>query len=265
MDRSVSPACVEEIGTANPPKELGLGCVSLGNKGRAGVRLVHGALDLGVRFFDTADSYGSGQSERVLGRALQRRRHEAFIATKAGYVFRDRSTLARATRNVVRPCFRAARRWARPVQGWSDSKGTAYSQQDFSPTYLRSALEGSLRRLRTDFVDLFQLHGPHAMHDDVCALMLDLRSEGKILGFGIGFEKFDSAPDWLASGALSSIQLPFGVLDPEAGDHVIPRAASLGTSVIVRGVFAGGFVARPAGDDRRETQTGPTGRPRPLD
>jgi aryl-alcohol dehydrogenase-like predicted oxidoreductase len=241
-------------GTGDPtaPAQFGLGCVNLGRKGRAGVRVVQQALDLGVRYFDTADAYGSGQSEQVLGRSLRGRRQAAFIATKGGYLFRDRSGLPRA----ARPCLQLAARWARSVRGGAGGQGTAYIEQDFSPSYLRTALEGSLRRLGTDFVDLYQLHGPRAVHDDVVALMLALRSEGKIRGFGVGLEGLDSAADWLGTGALSSIQIPFGVLDPEAGDDVIPRARALGIPVVARGVFAGGFVARPSGGNTERLRPG---------
>jgi aryl-alcohol dehydrogenase-like predicted oxidoreductase len=129
------------------------------------------------------------------------------------------------------------------------SSGVSYGSQDFSPTYLRRALEASLRRLETDFVDLYQLHGPRGVHDDVVALMTDLRDAGKIRGFGVGLESLEHASGWLDTGQLSAIQVPFGLLDPQAGDHVIPRAKALRLPVIVRGVFAGGFVARPPADD----------------
>ncbi|MBO0731044.1 MAG: aldo/keto reductase, partial [Acidimicrobiaceae bacterium] len=120
-------------------------------------------------------------------------------------------------------------------------------RQDFSPGYLREAVEASLRRLRTDVIDLYQLHGPRAVHDDVLALMSDLRAAGKIRGFGVGLESLASGPGWLATGELASIQVPFGLLDPQAGDEVIPLASARSVPVIVRGVLAGGFVARPLG------------------
>ena len=242
---------VRGAGDGTAQNQFGLGCVNLGGKGRAGVRLVHQALDLGVTFFDTADAYGGGQSERVLGRALRHRRDTAFVATKGGYLFRDRPALAR----VARPYLRTVNQWAQSVRGGSGG-GTAYDGQDFSPTYLRAALEGSLRRLDTDFIDLYQLHSPRVVHDDVAALMLDLRSEGKIRGFGVGLENLDSAEDWLGTGGLSSIQIPFGLLDPEAGETVIPRAATLGIPVVARGVFGGGFVSRPSGRDPARLRPG---------
>jgi aryl-alcohol dehydrogenase-like predicted oxidoreductase len=80
--------------------------------------------------------------------------------------------------------------------------------------------------------------------------MIDLRHEGKIRGFGVGLEDLDSALDWIATGELSSIQVPFGVLDPEARDIIIPTAETLELPVIARGVFAAGLVAKDSPDDR---------------
>ena len=85
---------------------LGFGCVNLGSASsgrstRDDVRLVREAVDLGVRRFDTADVYGSGASERTLGRALATRRDEVFVATKGGYVFRERTGAEQAARRIV--------------------------------------------------------------------------------------------------------------------------------------------------------------------
>ncbi|MFF4544054.1 aldo/keto reductase [Streptomyces sp. NPDC001406] len=90
------------------------------------VRAIHRALDLGVTFFDTADVYGTGHSERVLGGALGKRRDEVVVATKWGNVF--------------------------------DEDTRTLTGSDDSPAYARRALEASLRRLGTDHVDLYQLH-----------------------------------------------------------------------------------------------------------
>ncbi|MFE6359406.1 aldo/keto reductase [Streptomyces sp. NPDC057806] len=120
---------------------LGFGCWAIGGEwtdpdgqplgwGRVddeeSVRAVRRALDLGVTFFDTADTYGAGHSERVLGRALGKRRADVVVATKWGNVF-DEET--------------------RTLTGGDDS-----------PAYARRALTASLRRLDTDWVDLYQLH-----------------------------------------------------------------------------------------------------------
>jgi aryl-alcohol dehydrogenase-like predicted oxidoreductase len=144
----------------------------------------------------------------------------------------------------------------RTRQAGGRTAAVSYDQKNFSPSYLRKALEGSLHRLRTDFVDLYQLHGPQAVHDDVVALMCDLRSEGKIRGFGVGLEGLQHATAWLETGSLSAIQVPFGPLDPQAGDQIIPRAAGLGLRVIVRAIFAGGFLARPLKSDLGRLRAG---------
>jgi aryl-alcohol dehydrogenase-like predicted oxidoreductase len=133
----------------------------------------------------------------------------------------------------------------------------SYDYQNFTPKYLREALEASLRRLQTDFVDLYQLHGPReVVHEDVVALMTDLQSEGKIRGFGVGLESLGHADQWVQTGLLSAIQVPFGLLDPEAGEHVIPQAATMGIPVVVRGVFASGFLVRRRRDDLSQLRPG---------
>jgi aryl-alcohol dehydrogenase-like predicted oxidoreductase len=231
---------------------FGLGCVNLGHPssggGRGGVRLVHQALDLGVRFFDTADSYGGGTSERTLGRALRHQRDRVTVATKAGYTFRDRGPFERALRRAAAPVVRRVRQSSGAGSGTAARlAGGSYTSQDFSERYLRAALDASLRRLGTDYIDLYQLHAPREVHpSDLIAVLTQIQMEGKIRGFGVGFEGLDRAADWLGSGTLSGIQIPFGVLDPEAGGAVIPQARAQNVPVIARGIFAGGFLARSA-------------------
>jgi aryl-alcohol dehydrogenase-like predicted oxidoreductase len=214
------------------------------------VRLVRTALDLGVRFFDTADSYGAGTSEAVLGRALGSRRDQVFLATKAGYTFRERSPAERAARSAA---FRVAKHVGAETRRVNQGRGIATSlreagparpRQDFSPGYLRRALEGSLRRLRTDYVDLFQLHAPPGVcGEDTLELVAELRRAGMIREFGIGFEVLDDVLPWLRTRAVSRVQVPFGVLDAQAADHAIPAARRAAVPVIARGVFAAGLLA----------------------
>ena len=113
---------------------------------------VHAALDLGVNFFDNADTYGLGQSERTLGKALGSRRSEAVIATKFG---------VRVTK-----------------------QGTVY---DNSPQWIREACESSLQRLGTDFIDLYQMHyrDGRTSIGTVLEVLEQLRQEGKIRYFGL--------------------------------------------------------------------------------
>ena len=227
--------------------------MSQGTSGSATKRLVREAIHSGVTFFDTADAYGSGTSERILGACLGSDRARVTVATKGGYLFRDRSSIESSARRFIAPVLGAARsmrsaRRAEPSQG-SMSKG-AYAAQDFTPSYLRGAVDSSLRRLRTDYIDIYQLHGPSTLcTDDTLQLMVDLMQAGKIRQFGVGLERLDNATSWLQLQPLSSMQLPFGVLDPEARDTVFPAAERARVKVLARGVLGSGlFNANPSAD-----------------
>ena len=147
---------------------LGLGCWAIGGpfwRGENPVgwgevddaesrRAIHRGLDLGVTLFDTADVYGAGHSERVLGEALRGRRHEVVIASKFGNVFDE------ATKQIT--------------------------GADASPAYIQRACEASLRRLQTDYLDLLQMHidQPPETVPDVLDTLEALVSAGKIRGYG---------------------------------------------------------------------------------
>jgi len=136
------------------------------------VRAIHRALDLGVTFFDTADVYGTGHSERVLGAALAGRRDEAVVATKWGYTF-DEST--------------------RQMTGDGET-----------PEYLRAALDASLRRLGTDRIDLYQLHLddlPVPQATELLGTLEELVDAGKIRGYAWSTDLPDRAEAWARDGA----------------------------------------------------------------
>jgi aryl-alcohol dehydrogenase-like predicted oxidoreductase len=121
----------------------------------AAIRAIHRALDLGISFFDTADVYGCGHSERVLGQALAGRRHQVVIATKFGETFDPQS--CRAT------------------------------QEEPSPAHIRRACEASLRRLNTDYVDLYLFHLRDydlGLAAEVRQTLETLATEGKIRCYG---------------------------------------------------------------------------------
>ena len=228
--------------------KLGFGCVGLGSAGggrsvAADVRLVQEAVDRGVAVFDTAAAYGSGASERVLGDALRTRRDEVVLATKGGYVFRERAAPEQAARRLAVGVVRRLPRRGAGGGHAVTSGGDAYRQLDFSPHHLRACVEGSLRRLRTDHIDLYQLHGPQAVDPNVLEELVDLRTSGKVLAFGIGAESVATAVEWLAVPAVACVQIPFGVLDPEAADELFPLLATRPADVWARGVLGGGLLA----------------------
>src|ERR1044071_1609068 len=141
---------------------IGLGCARIGGifQGeQAGyMNLLSAALDAGINFFDTADMYSQGESEILLGKAFRARRDDVIIATKAGYALPAQRKVIARIKPIVRPIIRmlGIKREKMPA------RVMGAPTQDFSAPYLRRALEGSLRRLGTDHVDLFQLHSPPA-------------------------------------------------------------------------------------------------------
>ncbi len=222
---------------------IGFGCVKLGSGSsghslRDDVRLVRAAVEQGVTLFDTADAYGSGASELVLGKALAGRRDGITIATKGGYRFRPRTLAEQSARRLVAG---AARRVRRPVEGTGEGGG-AYAEQDFSRAGVRAAVEASLRRLRTDHIDVYQLHGPHEVLPLLLASLGDLVRTGKVGRFGVGAESVGEAAAWLAVDDVEVVQLPFGLLDPEAASDVFPGAAGRGVEIWARGVLGGGLL-----------------------
>jgi aryl-alcohol dehydrogenase-like predicted oxidoreductase len=148
------------------------------------VRAIHRALDLGVTFFDTADTYGAGHSERVLARAFAGQRDRVVIATKWGATF-DEET----------------------------KQGTG---PDSSPEYLRRAVVASLRRLATDHVDLYQLHIgglPIPEAADLLGVLEELVAEGKIRAYGWSTDSAASAETWARGGAhFTAVQHDLSVL-----------------------------------------------------
>src|SRR5262245_34525180 len=141
-------------------ERLGLGCDRLGSasgtSGPEAAHLIDMAVERGIRFFDTANIYGQGDSERILARALRNHRPRVTIVTKAGQYFP-------AWMQVAKPFKRALVPWIRrslTVHGLVSATRTAKLPQNFSHSSLCSSVESSLRRLNTDYVDILLLHSP---------------------------------------------------------------------------------------------------------
>jgi aryl-alcohol dehydrogenase-like predicted oxidoreductase len=167
------------------------------------------ACDLGVNFFDTADLYGFGHSEELLGEFPPSRRDSVVIATKGGFV---------------------------------DA-----AKQDFSPAHLRRALEASLRRLRSDYVDLYQLHSPAIAtlreQPEIVELMSELRAAGKIRAWGFSARSPDEAYQAIEEFHAPCVQVNFNLTDQRAvtnGLFDLCRQRCVG--VIVRTPLCFGFL-----------------------
>ena len=178
-----------------------------------GITLLQQAFDLGVTLYDTGDTYGEGWGEEILAKALKGKRHEAVIATKFGYDFYN---------NLAR-------------------EGHRERPQDWSPQFVRYACEESLRRLGTDYVDLYQLHNPKMSaleQDDLFATLEDLVREGKIRYWGSAL-----GPDigWYEEGEYSmrqrkapGVQIIYSILEQEPARRFFPIAEEERVGLLAR-------------------------------
>jgi aryl-alcohol dehydrogenase-like predicted oxidoreductase len=179
--------------------------------GDESIRAIHRALDLGVTFFDTADVYGTGHSERVLARALKGRRDQVAIATKFGNVF-DEDT--------------------RQITG-----------SDATPDYIRRACEASLKRLNTDVLDLYQFHnGGYDL--DKAGIVRDtleaLVAEGKIRAYGWSTDSPERARVFAQGPNCAAAQFQMNVLDDAAA--MVGLCEELDLAGINRGPLAMGLL-----------------------
>lgn len=220
---------------------IGLGCWAIGGHftldGRPdsygvvdddeSVTAIRRAVDLGVTFFDTADAYGTGHSEEVLGRALSGIRDQVVIATKFGFV--------------------------------PDPVTRAITGTDWSAPYLRRALAASLRRLATDYVDLYQLHVgtiPAGQVDEVFGTLDALRTEGLIRAYGWSTWEAGPVAEAASRWPLASIQHELNVLVDQPDLLAAGAAHGLATIAnmpLAMGLLTGKYGAAsrlPGGDVR---------------
>jgi len=204
---------------------LGMGCWAIGGPFWDGetplgwgevddeesIRAIHAALDHGVNFFDTANVYGAGHSERVLGRAIAGRRPQVVIATKFNAVF-DETT--------------------RQVTG-----------SDTSPEGIRKACEESLHRLNTDTIDLYQFHDngyPAEKAVPIRETLENLVQAGKIRAYGWSTDFVDRAKVFAQGPKCTSIQLQLNVLDDNPA--MIALCEKYNLAAINRGPLAMGLL-----------------------
>ncbi len=172
---------------------LVLGCSRLGSaltplSRRETAALIDEAYALGVRHFDTASIYGQGDSERYLGETLQSRRHRVCLSSKAGQVLTPKQALLAKLKPAVR--WLAARR-----SGLRQKVGAQRAQgvpRRFDADHIERSLHASLRRLRTDHLDIFYLHSPppEALQDDALMARIErMRASGMFLSLGVSCDE----------------------------------------------------------------------------
>jgi aryl-alcohol dehydrogenase-like predicted oxidoreductase len=185
------------------------------------VRLLRQAYEQGINYFDTADTYGSGKGETILADAFGHMRENVVISTKIGYDFYNHT---------------ARRGQQERPQNWSES-------------FLRFALEQSLKRLGTDYVDFLQLHNTKmnaVENGDLFALMQAFKEEGKIRAYGVAL---GPKIGWLEEGVkvmrerrIDGLQMIYNLLEQDPGRDLIRAAGETGTSLVVRVPHSSGML-----------------------
>ncbi|MGZ8796600.1 MAG: aldo/keto reductase [Thermoanaerobaculia bacterium] len=169
------------------------------------------ARDLGVTFFDTADSYGFGRSESLLGIVLSRHRKDVVIATKVG---------------VVR-------------------NSTGDLRKDFSKQHIYHAVDGSLKRLRSDYIDVYQMHNPtidDLQRGEIQEVMEQLQDDGKIRFWGVSISTVQEGLEIVRRGWGHTLQVLYNVLNQAPADELLPLAKERGFGVIARVPLASGLL-----------------------
>src|SRR6266481_1794544 len=189
---------------------------------------INHALDLGVTFFDTAQAYGFGVSERLLADALweRMRRDEVIVATKGGLRMEGQTLL-----------------------------------RDASARWLRQGAEDSLRRLRTDYIDLYQVHwpDPRVPVEETAATLEELRAQGKIRAIGVSNYSPAQMEVFRKVAPLHTVQPPYNLFERGIDEDVLPYARNAGITVLAYGALCRGLLSgkitnntRFEGDDLRK-------------
>jgi aryl-alcohol dehydrogenase-like predicted oxidoreductase len=217
---------------------VGLGCSRFGSilglSRSDAARLIDTALDSGINFFDTADIYGQGESERILGSHL--RKSKAIIATKVGQRFPPLYRIVSALKRPIAPLLKSSRLASRVVRT-SRAKPLPL---DFQPAYLNSAVEKSIMRLRRDAIDLLFLHNPDI--DDInigeaLDFLVNLKGKGKVKLVGISTDNEQVLMAGLADPRVDAIQCR--LQQSTAAAEALSSAAQRGVIVVAREIFGG--------------------------
>src|SRR2546428_2537517 len=169
------------------------------------------ARELGVTFYDTADSYGFGRSESLLGIVLSRHRQDVVIATKVGVVRTSSGEL----------------------------------KKDFSRKHIFHAVDGSLKRLRTDFIDLYQVHNPtldELRREEIQDAMERLQDAGKIRFWGVSISTPEEGIEVVQRGWAHALQVLYNVLNQSPAKELFPLAKEKGYGIIARVPLASGLL-----------------------
>jgi aryl-alcohol dehydrogenase-like predicted oxidoreductase len=192
--------------------ELGLGCMSIGTEEKAARSIIEAALEEGINYFDTADLYDFGDNEQLVGKALKDVREQIIIATKVG------------------------NRWHKERTGWS---------WDPSKAYIKEEVKNSLKRIGTDYIDLYQLHGGTLDDpiDETIEAFEELKAEGFIRYYGLSSIRPNVIREYVKKSSIVSVMMQYSILDRRPEETVLPLLHENGISVVTRGPLAKGLLS----------------------
>lgn len=199
------------LGTSNLfVSKLGLGCMSLGTDSTKARGIIEAALEEGVNYFDTADLYDHGVNETIVGEALKHVRSQVVIATKVG------------------------NRWNEDGQGW---------HWDASKAYIKEAVKQSLKRLQTEYIDLYQLHGGMIEDniEETIEAFEELKSEGIIRYYGISSIRPNVIREYVSKSSIVSVMMQYSLLDRRPEETIMDLLEQKRISIVTRGPVAKGI------------------------
>lgn len=230
-----------QLGTSGlRPTAIGLGCWAIGGWLWGGaddddsIAAIRRAVEQGINFIDTAPVYGQGYSEEVVGKALEGIRDQVLIATKCGLVWDPRKG-----RNY-----------------FADHTGLQF-YYNLEPESIRKECEESLRRLRTEVIDLYQCHWPDpgVPPEDTMGALMKLKEEGKIRAIGVSNFSVEQMEECLSAGQLDSDQPQYNMLDRSIEDKILPFCRKNTVGIIAYSPLARGILTGKVTMDRTFAQT----------
>ncbi|WP_054859330.1 aldo/keto reductase [Gracilibacillus sp. JCM 18860] len=184
--------------------ELALGCMSLGTERKQANYIIDQALDYGINYLDTADLYDQGRNEEIVGEAIKKRRNDIVLATKVGNHLKEDGS------------------WY-----WDPSKA-----------YIKSQVKSSLKRLQTDHIDLYQLHGGTIEDpiDETIEAFEELVEEGGVIRYyGISSIRPNVIKQFVNKASIQSVMMQYSIFDRRAEEEILPLLQKQKISVVTRG------------------------------
>lgn len=198
--------------------EVSFGCMSLKSSGIDNDAILHKAINNGINLFDTADLYENGENERLLGKAVKQKRSEIFISTKVG------------------------NRWKEDGSGWEWCPGKEY---------ILKAIDDSLKRLQTDYIDIYLLHGGTIDDpiDETIEAFERLVDMGKIRSYGLSSIRPNVIKEYVSRSNIAAVMTQYSLLDRRPEEETLDLLHKNDIAIMARGSMASGLlIDKPAID-----------------